>query len=295
MFGIDKLNVVFSAVGPIIEAEVTDVEAVARTLRAEYLVTVGENSYYQTILFSDPELLDIFDFNYIDGNDNALDNPSGIVITETSAIKYFGRSNVVGEVITLDNEFEFHVGAVVEDVPQNSHFNSSVVQEGTFEIVAAIKALGPMRDFDEAGDWNNLSLGNMTYVLLPAGLDGGWLQTQVDSIYERLVPEEQYEVVSSFYVDPLQHANLAIWDALGMPGDYDHSAAGFPRARHRLCQLHESRDRSVAGPQPGDRHAQDDGCRATTIAVAVPGREPGHRRHRDGAGDRDTRACDPAL
>ncbi len=215
--GIDRLNATFSAVGPIIDAELSDVEAVARTLRSEYLVTMGDNSYYQTILFTDPALLEIFDFNYIDGRNDALDNPSGIVITETTAIKYFGASDVVGEVMTLDNEFDYVVSAVIEDVPQNSHFNSSVVQEGALEILVPIKALGPMRDFDEAGGWDNLSLGDLTYVMLPASLDGEWLQTQLDSIYERLVPEDQYEVITGFLVEPLQRANLAIWDTFGMP------------------------------------------------------------------------------
>jgi len=215
--GIDQLNVAYSAVGPILEAELTDVEAVARTVRREYLVSMGDNSYYETILFSDAELLDIFDFNYIDGSDDALDNPSAVLISETAAIKYFGETNVVGEIITLDNEFDYHVAAVIEDVPQNSHFNSSMIQEGTLTIVASLKALGPMRDYDEAGDWSDLSMGNMTYVMLPETLNGEWLQAQLDSVYERLVPEEQQESISGFYIDPLQHANLAVWDVLGMP------------------------------------------------------------------------------
>ena len=215
--GIDRLNSTFSAVGPIIDAELSDVEAVARTLRSEFLVTMGDSSFYQTILFSDPSLLEIFDFNYIDGGSDALDNPSGIVLTATTAIKYFGDTNVVGRVITLDNEFDYFVSAVIEDVPQNSHFNSSIVQEGALEILAPIKALGPMRDFDEAGGWNNLSLGDLTYVMLPASLDGQWLQAQLDSIYERLVPEDQYDVISGFVIEPLQRANLAIWDTIGMP------------------------------------------------------------------------------
>jgi len=215
--GIDQMNAVFSALGPIIEAELTDVEAVARTLRSEYLVTMGDSSFYQTILFTDPAILEIFDFKYVDGDDKALDNPSGILITETAAIKYFGETDVVGEVITLDNEYDFYVSAVIEDVPQNSHFNSSIVQDGQLEILAAVKALGPMRDFDEAGEWDNWSLGNMTYVMLPATLDGDWLLAQLDSIYERLVPEDKHEVITGFLVNPLQHANLAIWDTFGMP------------------------------------------------------------------------------
>ena len=215
--GIEQMNAIQSAVGPILKAELTDVEAVARTLRYEFLVTMGDSSYYQTILFSDPALLEIFDFNYIDGNNDALSNPSGIVITATTAIKYFGETDVVGEVITLDNQFDFYVSAVIEDVPQNSHFNSSVVQEGQMEILAPVAALAPMRDFDVAGEWGNWSMGNMTYVMLPPTLDGDWLKAQMDSVYERLVPEEAKEVITGFLVSPLQNANLAIWDTLGMP------------------------------------------------------------------------------
>jgi putative ABC transport system permease protein len=215
--GIDQMNATFSAVGPVIRSELSDVESVARTVRWEFLVTKGDTGFYQTILFADPTLLEIFDFDYIGGGAGALDDPSGIVITETSAIKYFGDTDVVGKVVTLDNQYDFNIAAVIRDVPQNSHFNSSMVQEGRLEILAPIKALGTLRDFDEAGDWDNLSLGNITYVLLPASLDGNWLTTQMNSIYDRLVPEDQHQVISGFLVEPLQHANLAIWDTIGMP------------------------------------------------------------------------------
>jgi putative ABC transport system permease protein len=74
-----------------------------------------------------------------------------------------------------------------------------------------------MRDWDLAGNWNNLSIGNMTYVLLPPTLDEAWLDAQVDGIYERLVPEEQKEVISDLTVASLQRANLAFWDMIDMP------------------------------------------------------------------------------
>jgi putative ABC transport system permease protein len=74
-----------------------------------------------------------------------------------------------------------------------------------------------MRDWDLAGNWDNLSIGNMTYVLLPPTLDKPWLDAQVDGIYERLVPEEQKEVISDLTVASLQRANLAFWDMIDMP------------------------------------------------------------------------------
>jgi len=215
--GIDQINTTWSAIGPIIKTELTDVEAVARTLGSAYLIAMGGDSYYESIRFADPELLQIFDLDYLHGDSSALADPSGVVISETAAIKYFGKMDVMGEVVTFNNEFDFRIAAVFEDVPQNSHFNSLPVMETPFDLVAPIAALSRMEDFDEAGEWNNVSMGNMTYVLLPATLNGSWLKNQLDSIYERLVPESKKEVLSGIFVDRLQQANLALWDTMGMP------------------------------------------------------------------------------
>jgi putative ABC transport system permease protein len=215
--GIDYMDSTFSAVGPIIKAQFDDVEAVARTLRRQYLVRMGDRSFYQAIIFADPQLLDIFDFTYIDGDQRVLNDPTGMVITESTAVKYFGRTDVVGEVVTFDNEYDFHVAAIIKDVPQNSHFNSSPVIDEDLEIVAPIQALTTLEDYDQAGEWDNLSIGNMTYVMLPPGLGKEWLQTQVDGLFERLVPEETKEVISGLRANRLSQANLALWDMIGMP------------------------------------------------------------------------------
>lgn len=215
--GIDSLNATYSAIGPIIKAELPDVEAVARTIGSEYLLSTGEESFYQGVRFADPEFLQIFDLQYLQGDSNALNDPSGILISETAAIKYFGSTDVIGKTVTLDNEFDYSVTAVVEDVAQNSHFNSLPVMEMNFDVVLPIAALVKMRDVDVAGDYNNLSLGNMTYVMLPETLGGAWLQTQLDSIFERLVPDTAKESIASIFASPLLHANLSIWDTFGLP------------------------------------------------------------------------------
>ena len=73
--GIDKLNTVQSALGPIVEAELADIDAVARTIRAEYLVSQDDKSFYEVVNFADPTLLEVFDFNFIAGDAKALDIP----------------------------------------------------------------------------------------------------------------------------------------------------------------------------------------------------------------------------
>jgi putative ABC transport system permease protein len=188
--GFERFNSTFMAVAPLIKAELTDIDAVARTRNSEYLLTTGAESYYEQMRFADPELLTIFDFEYIHGDSTALDDPSGLLLTETVAIKYFGRTDVLGEVITFDNEHDFSVAAVIVDPPLNSHFNSLVVADQSFGVVAPFRALKRLHDYDaDVGDWSRLSLGDMTYVLLPDSLDRAWLQTQANRIFDTLVPD----------------------------------------------------------------------------------------------------------
>ena len=215
--GVEYLEAAFSAVGPIIDAEIPDVEMTARTIASEYLLRVGSEGFYQSTYFADPTILRIFDFDYIHGDETALDGANGILMSESAATRYFGRTNVVGEVVTFDNEYDYFVSAVIRDIPINSHFNSSPILEAEFDVVAPIQALSTMRDFDVAGGWNNLSLGNMTYVLLPDHLDAAWLEDQLAGIFERHVPDEPRRMIARLTARPLPQANLSIWDTIGMP------------------------------------------------------------------------------
>jgi putative ABC transport system permease protein len=215
--GFEKFNAVQSAVGPILEAELTDVEAVARTIEIEFLVEMGADSFYQGIRFADPALLEIFDFDYIQGDASALEDASSLVISESAAIKYFGTTDALGKVVTLDNEFDFSVSAVIRDVPQNSHFNSQLVVDSKLDVLAPMQALVRTRELDIAGNWTNLSFGDMTYVLLPPGLDEHWLQAQLDEMFDRVVPESAQQAIASFDVHPLSFANTAVWDLVGLP------------------------------------------------------------------------------
>jgi putative ABC transport system permease protein len=215
--GIENFTAVHTAVGPAIEADISDVEMVARTITSEYLIGMGEDRFYETIRFADPELLQIFDFQYIQGEESALDDPSSLLITESTAIKYFGRTDAIGEVVTLDNKHDFYVSAVIADLPLNTHFNSGMLIDSQFNIVAPIQALSGLNDFDVAGDWDNLSIGNMTYVMLPEELDGEWLQSQMDALFERVMDADRRKVLSAFVVYPLSSANTGVWDMIGIP------------------------------------------------------------------------------
>ncbi len=217
--GITQIDGVQGAVGPLIKTDLQEIDAVARTIIREFLVSVEEDNYYQNVRFADPELLDMFEFEFISGDASAMDGSNSIIITEKIAEKFFGDENPIGKTISLDHEHDLTVAALIRELPANSHFNSGIVSEITnpMEILIPVRAMERITGFQPDTNWGNTSMGNLTYVMLPENLDQMWLQTQIDSFFERHVPEDQRDFLSGFSVRPLKDQNTALWDAIGLP------------------------------------------------------------------------------
>jgi len=217
--GVGETDGIYSAYAPIILAEIEEVEEVARTIKAEFLVSIEDDHYYQNIRFADPSLLKIFDFDYIEGDGRALDDPSGLLISKSTATKFFGASPALGKVLILDHDVSLHVTAVVADLPPNTHFNSSIIEMmgARFEAVAPLAALNRASEYDLSGNWNNLSMGDMTYMLLPGDKTRDWLQAKMDGLFEAHYPDASREFITGLKVRPLVEANIVIFDAVGLP------------------------------------------------------------------------------
>ena len=84
--------------------------------------------------FADPGILDLFDFRLVRGDANtALNAPNTVVVTESTAARYFGSDEALGKVIRLDNTYDLTVTGVMEDVPRNSHMTFGFL--GSFETL----------------------------------------------------------------------------------------------------------------------------------------------------------------
>src|SRR6478672_9098881 len=84
----------------------------------------NENIKEERIIYVDSTVFDIFTLPMIAGNPRkALAEPNSVVITESTAKKYFGTTNVLGKVLRFDNQNDNKITGVIKDVPGNSHFN----------------------------------------------------------------------------------------------------------------------------------------------------------------------------
>ena len=216
--GVLQADGVYTTVGPLIEADIPQVEAVARTVGREFLVSIDDRQFYEDIKFVDPSFLRIFDFQYIEGDASALERPDGVLMIRTVAEKYFGTAEgVIGETIELDYDTVLYVAAVIEDLPANTHFTSSLIGSvDNFGIFAPLAALNAADDYDLAGNWSNLSTGDMTYMLWPKGTEKAEVQGALDAVWEAHFDENMKEFIPMMEARTLPEANTIIWDAIGL-------------------------------------------------------------------------------
>ncbi|MEO1022126.1 MAG: FtsX-like permease family protein [Bacteroidota bacterium] len=87
------------------------------------LTTQTESFYVDDALFVDEYFFDIFQTTVIAGDASySLTQPGNVIITKSEALKLFGSTDIIGEVLTYENQADVTVAAIVNDPPANSHF-----------------------------------------------------------------------------------------------------------------------------------------------------------------------------
>jgi len=79
------------------------------------------------IAMVDPEFLDIFSFELLMGNRQALREPNTILITRQVAQTFFGDEDPFGKTLRMDGQYDFAIGGVLDDVPDNSTFKFKIL------------------------------------------------------------------------------------------------------------------------------------------------------------------------
>jgi putative ABC transport system permease protein len=94
------------------------------------LVSFGNKAFNEKKIYvTDPDFFSLFSFPLLRGNAmDVLKEPGNVVLTETTAKKYFGIvDNAMGKVVELNKELQLKVTGVAKDVPTNSHMEFDLV------------------------------------------------------------------------------------------------------------------------------------------------------------------------
>lgn len=107
--------------------EVMKAARIAPTVRRSFIYE-DKHFFESEVYYADQAIFDIFSFDMIEGDlTNALEAPYTMVITESTARKYFGKESPVGKIMNWDNKSDYAITGVVSDPPPNSHFRFTVL------------------------------------------------------------------------------------------------------------------------------------------------------------------------
>lgn len=162
----------FSTIFP---EEIPEVEKSTRLIGFPNFAQVAryeDNIFSEHYFFSaDSNFFEVFPFKFIKGSPNqALRDPNTIVLTESTAKRYFGENDPIGKTIKLNN-IDQAVVAVIEDVPENSHMK--------------FDALTPSLGVQFLADPNYYIAGTFTYVKLHDGADPSSMNSKLPDLVEK--------------------------------------------------------------------------------------------------------------
>jgi ABC-type antimicrobial peptide transport system permease subunit len=139
------------------------------------LIDVGPGKRFEEdqVLITDPEFLDVFSIEAIEGDPRAvLAKPYHALLTESTAKKYYGNENPVGKIFRYRSSFDITVGAVIRDLPANTHLPASII----ISYLPDANFLGPSPD-----EWS-FTTGSATYVVLSEGADKTLIEAQLHGL-----------------------------------------------------------------------------------------------------------------
>lgn len=199
--------------GSYLRDNVPCVEDVVRLQRMGASVLKTETAVTISGLYAEPSFLRIFSFPLRKGDpETALNDPYSIVISEETAIKFFGTSDPMNQTLTLETLGDFIVTGILRDLDLKSHFRFDVLV--SFATIPSLENKAVIKV--QMSDWKSLSR-YYTYVLLNKQDDRSTLEAQLPEFVNTIFPEpEQGEY--GFKVQPLLDINLGINLANGMPG-----------------------------------------------------------------------------
>ncbi|MGE4064494.1 MAG: ABC transporter permease [Rhodospirillaceae bacterium] len=175
------------APGPAMDALIKDfseIEAAVRLTEQNPVITRGSDVFREPVALADPSLLEVLDLPLVAGSkDTALADVSSIVLSESTARKYFGSASPIGQTLPLHFtniglQRDYRVTAVFKDLPTNTHFD--------------IRMIAPINP----PDWKErpwmleswTSLNTSVYLKLKPGANAQVIEKGLPAFEERNIP-----------------------------------------------------------------------------------------------------------
>ncbi|MBN2265605.1 MAG: ABC transporter permease, partial [Candidatus Aminicenantes bacterium] len=210
----NELATVPAPTGPTLVEEFPEVVGAVRlspTVKRAF--AYGTKRFFQdNVFYADRSIFEVFSFDLVNGDPRtALEAPFTMVLTETTARKYFGDEDPLGKSINWDNRIDYRITGVVRDPPPQSHF--------LFEVLASFSTF--IKYDPRIGDWRGGSFA--TYIVFAENSDVGEFAPKLEDFAARRIEPLFRDTGMSIelFLQPLKsiHLRSRLQGELGANGD----------------------------------------------------------------------------
>jgi putative ABC transport system permease protein len=112
----------------LLEKDFPEFEHIVRLYHRQTRVEYGQNSFVESnLFFAEKDIFEVFTLPMVKGDPaTALSNPFSVVLSQSTAQKYFGYEDPIGKKLEFFNNV-FVVTGIIEDTPQYSHIHFDLI------------------------------------------------------------------------------------------------------------------------------------------------------------------------
>ncbi len=174
----------------VLRKDYPQIESVSRTIGPiETRVFIGEEKFDESkALFVDKHYFQMFDQEWLRGNpEEAFADPQAVILTESTAKRYFGNEDPMGKTIDFVRRAQGVVRGIIADPRLNTNL--------PYTMLANVAMMPKVQEFYVRNSWSMTSMGT-TWVLLPESVDPETLASQLGEIVVNNLGEEAAETIS---------------------------------------------------------------------------------------------------
>ena len=214
----ERIAFTYPAVAGALKRDFPEIEEAVRIRKQWGVVRSGSIQFVEdeNFLVVDTNIFRVFSFQFVAGDaGDAFRELNDIVITSSTAEKYYGGANPIGRSLTYNNE-DFVVKAVIRDPPANSHLHFHILANYN-KYVQERAALG--QDAQNSWTWSDF----YTYVLLRPGTDPGKVRARLPDFARRHMGDKMKKagIFVQFDLQPLKDIHLRSKYEYEWPGNGD--------------------------------------------------------------------------
>ena len=187
-----------AALAPALKNDIPEIKQAARILLHDFgetaFIKANDANFSEDKLYwCDNELFKIFDIPFVKGQPkNALSRPNTVVLSKSTAQKYFGSQDPIGKTLVVNNKTSLEVTGIFNDFPSNSTLDCNII--ASFNTTY----------FFKKPSWDNASFE--TFCLLNKKADYTTIETKIQAVLDKNVTKDDQWY--SFSLQPLHKIHL---------------------------------------------------------------------------------------